>query len=835
MRVLTYRVRANLPENLKPLEEIAYNLWISWHFNAIMLFIRMDYDAWVASGQNPAHTLGLVSQERLEELSADDSFMAALNEVHGQLTEYVSSDSWKPLPDGMCVAYFSMEYGLDQCLPMYSGGLGVLSGDHLKTASDLGLPMIGVGLLYRQGYFRQYLSADGYQQETYPEYDWHNMPVHQVSDANGRQMRITVDLAGKTVYACVWKITVGKVALYLLDTNVPENAPEHREITATLYGGDRDTRIQQEIILGIGGVRLLKQLGIEPSVYHINEGHSAFLSLERVRMLMAEKQLTFSEASQFVWSTSVFTTHTPVPAGNERFAPELMEVYFSGFAEILGLSWDEFLAIGREHPDDKNEAFCMTVLALRLAAHANGVSKLHGEVSRHMWRNIWPGLVASEIPISHITNGVHPRTWIAHEMLATMDRYFGPRFQDEPFNLSLWERVHRVSDEELWRSHERRREHMVAFIRQREDANVLSPSVLTITVARRFATYKRSHLLLRDPDRLIRLLTDKERPIQLIFGGKAHPHDLAGKDLIREIVHFSSKPEVKNCVLFAENYDIGLAKYLTSGSDVWLNTPRRTFEASGTSGMKASMNGVLNVSVLDGWWEEGYDPALGWAIGGGEKYENDEIQDDIESKALYDLLEREIIPAFYDRGVDGLPRRWIEKMKHAIAVVGAEFASYRMLMEYHNEYYYPATERYKRLIDGGYGPVRDLNTYLERVRSAWSSVDIVEIESNQPTSVRVGDELQFRVKVQLGPLKTEDVLVELVHGPVNGLGEFGTLTRIPMVCKDGGENPSTFTVSARSTNTGLQGFSVRILPKHPALAHPFLPGLVKWADGGTER
>ena len=834
MKVLTYRVRANLPENLKALEAIAYNLWFSWNFDAIMLFTRMDYDAWTAAKQNPAHALGLVSQARLEELSTDDSFVAALNDVHSKLTKYISSEPWKKTPKDMVVAYFSMEYGLDQCLPVYSGGLGVLSGDHLKTASDLGLPLVGVGLLYRQGYFRQYLNADGYQQEEYPEHDWYNMPVFQVLDEKGVQKRISLEMGETTIFAGIWKVLIGKITLYLLDTNLPENNQAHRDITATLYGGDKNTRIQQEILLGIGGIRLLKTLGISPGVYHMNEGHSAFLALERIRSLMAEEHLNFDEASQFVWATSVFTTHTPVPAGNERFAPELMARYFTEFSKVLGLDWDRFLALGREKTDDDREEFCMTILALRLAAHINGVSKLHGEVSRRMWKNIWPGLTIDEIPISHITNGVHPRSWIAHEMLNIMDRYFGPRFQGEPSDLVIWERVNRISDEELWRAHERRREHMVAFVRQRQDADVLSPSVLTITVARRFATYKRANLLLRDPDRLIRLLTDKERPIQLIIGGKAHPKDMPGKELIRQIFHFSNQPEVRSRVVFMENYDIGVARYLTSGSDVWLNTPRRTFEASGTSGMKASINGVLNVSILDGWWEEGYDPSMGWAIGSGEQYDNEEFQDDIESKALYDLLEREIIPAFYDRGVDGLPREWIKRMKGAISQVGREFASHRMLMEYTDRYYLSASEGYDKLKPDKYATTRNLSEYLQKVRSVWNSMEIVEMQSSHPDTVRVGDTVSFSAKVNLGPLKPQDVLVELVYGQVTSLGEFNSTTRAAMTCEDESQNPSLFAVSTVSAHAGLQGYSVRVLPRHPALLHPFLPGLVKWADGDTE-
>ncbi|MBN1836095.1 MAG: alpha-glucan family phosphorylase, partial [Spirochaetales bacterium] len=461
MKTVSYTVKPNIPERLRPLEEIANNLWVSWNFDAVMLFMRLDFDAWQQSHLNPARVLGLIPQSRLEELAEDDSFVAALEAVYGRFQKYLKSERWYKGDNSDVIAYFSMEYGLDVSLPIYSGGLGVLAGDHLKSASDLGLPLVGVGLLYRQGYFQQYLNPDGFQQEIYPENDWYTMPVRLRLDEQGQPLKVSVRLDGFGVTAQIWEVKVGKISLYLLDTNIEDNDPANRAITATLYGGDQDMRCRQEILLGIGGIRALETLGLHPAVTHMNEGHSAFLGLERIRRLVKDRGLSFPEALQVVWPTNVFTTHTPVPAGNERFGGELMGRYFREFAGELGLSWKEFLALGRERPEDDHESFCMTVLALNLAAYSNGVSRLHGHTSRKMWSALWPGLPAEEVPIKSITNGVHPRTWISHNMVELLDRYLGPRFESDPTQLELWERIDRVSDEELFRTHERRRERLV--------------------------------------------------------------------------------------------------------------------------------------------------------------------------------------------------------------------------------------------------------------------------------------------------------------------------------------------------------------------------------------
>jgi starch phosphorylase len=847
MKIVSYTVDPKIPEPLQPLRELASNLWLSWNFDAVMLFIRLDYDLWLESHQNPARLLGMVSQSRYEELANDDSYLAALRRVYDKFLQYKNGETWYPKDSREVVAYFSMEYGLDVSLPIYSGGLGVLSGDHIKTSSDLGLPLVGVGLLYRQGYFQQYLNADGYQQENYPENDWYNMPVSVCRTDDGAPVRISVQIGESLVTAQIWEVQVGRTSLYLLDSNIPENTQENRAITSTLYGGTRETRIRQEILLGIGGIRALRALDYTPSVAHMNEGHSAFLAIERVRELVKEQELTVAEAIEAVKPTHIFTTHTPVPAGNERFAPELMQKYFHSITDDLGISFHDFMALGRENPSDTLEHFCMTVLALRLSAYNNAVSALHGEVSREMWRNLWPRLPAAEVPIQSITNGVHIRTWLSHDMGELLDRYFGPRFYDDPTYLDIWDRINRVSDEELWRTHERRKERLVAFARDRlrqqykhrgvsleqlTTANeVLSPYALTISFARRFATYKRATLLFRDKGRLYKLLTNSDFPVQIIFSGKAHPHDVPGKNLIKEIYHFAQQPEIRRKIVFLENYDIGIAKYLVSGSDLWLNTPRRPMEASGTSGMKAAINGVLNCSILDGWWAEGYRPSVGWAIGSGEYYEDEEEQDEIESKLLYDLLEREIIPRYYDRGRDGLPRGWISMMKSSMRELGPQFASHRMLMEYTDHFYRPALTNAKRLREERYEGARELAGYMAKLNGAWDEIAVVRTPEVPDRPLKVGETLELSATVKLGALDPADVKVQAYYGPMKSTGGIGApeTTEMAHAGPAGADGEHTFTTEITLSYAGRQGLAVRILPRHPQLVQELVPGYVIWA------
>jgi starch phosphorylase len=847
MKIREFHVHPNLPPELKPLQEIAMNLWYSWNWEAVQLFMRLSPDLWEKSYQNPVLMLGSLSQEELEEAARDDSFVANVKRVHQNLAEYLKAPGWFREAhggEGGCrIAYFSCEFGIDEGLPIYSGGLGVLSGDTLKSASDLGLPLAGVGLLYQKGYFRQVLSLDGWQQELYPDNDWYNMPVTIERDGNGKALRIEVDMAGEKVRARIWRVQVGRIPLYLLDTNVEENSPRGREITGTLYGGDREMRIRQEIMLGIGGVRALRALNVAPTVFHMNEGHSAFLALERIRGHMEEHGVSFAEAREQVLASTVFTTHTPVPAGNELFATELMRKYLSKVAEKIGLPWQEFLGMG-QLASAKTPDFGLTVLALRSAAHANGVSRLHAETSRKMWKDLWPGLPESEVPIHSITNGIHTRSWLSHEMGELFTRYLGPRFVEKPADHSVWERVETIPPVELWRTHEVRRERLVFFVRNRLKTQltrqgagasvvqaaeeVLNPEVLTIGFSRRFATYKRAGLLFQQPDRLIRLLNNRERPVQIIFAGKAHPQDTPAKEIIKSVIRFASDPRIRNRLVFLEDYDINVGRYLVQGVDVWLNTPRRPQEASGTSGMKAAANGGLNVSILDGWWCEGYAPDTGWAIGSGEVYKNAEEQDQFECEALYNLLENEIVPLFYERDKGGLPRGWIDMMKSSMRKLGATFNTARMIEEYAERFYLPAHHAGVRLAKDGFASAKELSAWRSRVAAEWSRLSI-RVDGAKPAGdLLVGSRVAVTIRARLGALSADDIEVEVYYGMLDTAGEVrnGDIVRARHEGKEG--NEEIFRAEIPCQVSGRFGFAARILPRNPDLVNPLTPLLLTW-------
>jgi len=847
MRVRHFHVRPNIPKELLPLQDIARNLWFSWNWEAVQLFIRLNPVLWEKSYQNPVLMLGTIPHADLEAAAKDESFIANVERVHRSFREYLAAPSWfseaHGKETGFKVAYFSCEYGIDEGLPIYSGGLGVLSGDHLKSASDLGVPLVGVGLLYQKGYFRQVLSLDGWQQELYPDNDWYNMPVTIEYGADGKPLDIEVNVGGEPVKARVWRVDVGRTPLYLLDSNVKGNSPRSREITSKLYGGDRDMRIRQEILLGIGGVRALKALGIQPTVYHMNEGHSAFLIVERIRDVMAGHGLGFSEAREAVMASNVFTTHTPVPAGNEQFDSELMRKYLEPKVRPLGLPWDDVLALG-QLADGKARDFGMTVFALRMAAFSNGVAKLHGETSRKMWKALWPELPEPEVPIRSITNGIHSRSWISHEVGELYTRYLGPRFHEKPADHDVWDRVEAIPHGELWRIHQTRRERLVFFVRkrlknqlqrqgagmalQRAAEEVLNPETLTIGFSRRFATYKRANLLFQQPERLIRLLTSEERPVQIIFAGKAHPQDLPAKEIIRSVIHFTSDPRIHNRLVFIEDYDINVARYMVQGVDVWLNTPRRPLEASGTSGMKAAANGALNVSVLDGWWEEGYSPDVGWAVGSGEVYAHPEEQDRLECEALFNLLENEIVPLFYERDRGGLPRAWITMMKASMRKLGAFFNTNRMVQEYAEKCYLPAHRTGTRLSAIAYTASRDLAAWRSRVAAAWPGVAIRVEEIHRHKEMRVGDTVGVTVHVRLGELDPGDVAVEIWHGTYTTAGEIhgGSILPARHAGREGSEE--IYRAEIPCTGSGRFGFAARVLPRHRDLVSPFTPLRMTW-------
>ncbi|MCU0702918.1 MAG: alpha-glucan family phosphorylase [Fimbriiglobus sp.] len=847
--VRTFTVLPNIPDRLKALQDLAYNLWWCWHADAVALFRRIDQDLFDRLDHSPVRLGYAVSQARLDELAHDDGFLAHLDRVSAAFRAYQTGQTWfgqnHPEAKNLKVAYFSMEFGIHESVPVYSGGLGVLAGDHLKSASDLGIPLVGVSMMYREGYFRQYLNSDGWQQERYPENDFFSLPLIAEVDGKGDPILVGVELPGREVKLRIWRIQVGRVPLYLLDANIPQNRPEDRAITSQLYGGDIVTRIQQEIVLGIGGVRALRAVGHEPTVCHLNEGHAAFCALERVRTLMAEKKLDFATAAEAIKAGTVFTTHTPVPAGNDVFDPGLMDQYFGGYYPQLGLDRRSFLALGRQHAHDEGERFGMTVLAIRMSNTSNGVSKLHGHVSRNMWNPIWPTLPDAEVPITSVTNGVHTQSWLAGEFGELFERYMGVKWDSRPVDFAVWKQVEQIPDGELWRTHEKCRARLIRFARNRlkeqlirrgapayevaAAAEVLDPEALTIGFARRFATYKRGDLVFRDSPRLAALLNNPGRPVQFIFAGKAHPKDNGGKELIARVVQNARLPDFRNRVVFIEDYDMNVARHLVHGVDVWLNNPRRPLEASGTSGMKVAVNGGLNMSILDGWWVEGYDGENGFAIGSGEEYSDLKYQDDVESRLIYELVERELVPLFYDRGPDGLPRQWIRRMKKAISTLVPAFNTNRMVEEYLERCYLPAHGREATLTADGLRPAGELAGWRRKVQSAWGGVRVDSVEAPTGEMWQVGKSFPVNVRVQLGGIAPTEVEVQVCYGHLDAAGEV-TDPKVVALAPDGSSGGSgvLFTGQVPCKSSGQFGFSVRVLPKHPNLPNLFEPGLVTW-------
>ena len=848
-KVHLFDVQPNIPKNLKSLIDIAYNLHWCWDHLCEDLFQRIDPDIWEEVDHNPVKLLGRISQERFAQLQRDDAFIDHLERAIMNLDIYLMERNWfqKEYPEKtrFLLAYFSAEFGIHECMPMYSGGLGVLAGDHLKSTSDLGIPIVGVGLAYQKGFFQQYLNADGWQQETYKHLEFTSLPIKLVEDSEGAPLKITVEFPGRKVKIQCWKADVGRAQLYLLDTNISENSPYDRSITDELYGGDLEKRIQQEIVLGIGGYRMLKALGREPTVYHMNEGHSAFLAVEKIRDLMLKSSLKWEEAKLAAVAGNIFTTHTPVPAGNDVFPEHMIEKYFKSYCESCGLSVDEFMNLGQLTHNNGNGKFYMPVLAMKLASYKNAVSKLHCEVSRRIWKDLWTGLPENENPIISITNGVHPPTWISREIHNLLARYLGPQWVENPHDAELWKRVDRISDEELWRTHERGRERLVAFARERlrqqlqyrgasqseiRDAeDVLNPEYLTIGFGRRFATYKRATLILTNLNRLKRILTSNERPVQIIFAGKAHPKDEPGKKLIRKIIHVSRDPDIRHRMVFIENYDLCVGRNMVQGVDVWLNNPRRLMEASGTSGMKAAFNGGLNLSILDGWWDEGFKPNLGWTIGRGEEYDDHDLQDDVESNALYDILEQEIIPLFYKKGPNGIPREWVHYMKESMKVLCPEYSTNRMTFEYTEKFYLPAYENFIMMSDNQFALSKELAEWMRKIQKGWHQVKILEVNKENGYGFKVDDNYNVRVKVQLGMLSADDVSVEIYYGLVNQNREVveGKMLRLDFAEYEG-DNIAYFKGSIHLTDSGRYGFSVRVNPNREKLVGMWESGYITW-------
>ncbi len=863
--IRTFNVSPALPSELEPLRTLAYNLHFDWDTEAKDLFRRLDADLWESSRHNPVLMLGTIAQSRLLEVAEDEGFIAQMQRAASQLEDYLKERTWfsKHRPKEKqqeCYAYFSAEFGLSDCLPIYSGGLGVLAGDHLKSASDLGLPLVGVGLLYQEGYFSQYLNPDGWQQEHYPINDFYNMPLHLERDANGEELRIAVDYPGRQVYARVWRVQVGTVALYMLDTNIEPNNPYDHDITDQLYGGDQDMRIHQELMLGIGGTKMLKALGLKPKAYHMNEGHSAFLSLERIRGLIQEEGLSYLEAKEAVSASNLFTTHTPVPAGFDLFPSEKVLYYLGHYQKLFGISQEQFLALGRENTGDLDAPFSMATLAIKTASFYNGVSKLHGEVSRDLFKDQWPEVPVNEVPITSVTNGVHARSCVGKYNQELFDRYLGPKWASTPADRPIWEKVYSIPDEELWRTHERCRTELVVFVRERlqkylrdrgaslteieQAKNVLDPSVLTIGFARRFATYKRGNLFLRDLDRIKRILfglsedtvqggtvIQKKRMVQFVIAGKAHPKDMPGKEMIRDIIHTVRENGLADRVVFIPNYDIYVSRLMVAGCDVWLNNPRRPREASGTSGMKASMNGIMNLSILDGWWDEADYVRTGWPIGSGEMYEDQNYQDQIEANALYDLIEQEVVPLFYDRDQEGIPHRWVGKMKDAIRLNCPTFNTSRMVGEYAQKAYFTVSDRYDIMTANNYAAAKELAHWKQKLSNSWYGIKIVDIDISESPDIQVNQNIAVKARIHLAGLSPSDVQIQLYKGAVDADGEI--VNGETVVMDHQGSDPhshSLYTANINYSASGFQGLSLRVLPKHEYLSNSYEPGYILWAN-----
>ena len=841
--IRSFTVRAQLPEPLAPLQELAMNLRWSWDERTRDLFRWVEPATWEMTGHDPVRLLGLVRRERLDALAEDTAFMAFLEEVHDDLRRHLDGPMWFQQQEGSplrAVAYFSPEFGIAEALPQYSGGLGVLAGDHLKAASGLGVPIVGVGLFYRQGYFRQALNADGWQQERYPRLDPHAMAVTLLEGK-----RVTVELESSELVAQIWRADVGRVRLYLLDADVDDNDAEGRMVTDRLYGGDTEHRIRQEILLGIGGVRALEAIGEQTQVFHTNEGHAGFLGLERIRRLVTSDGMSFPDALEAVRSATVFTTHTPVPAGIDRFPRPLMERYFKQWAADCGVTFDELMALGHFPDEAPDEPFNMAVMGLRLAGRSNGVSALHGRVARRMFHGLWPDIPDDEVPIGSVTNGVHALTWVSPEMNDLLSRYVLPAWhQAEP---EQWTGLESVRDDELWRVREQGRERLVAFVRGRLRSSLLGrgasqsdtawcdevfdPRVLTLGFSRRFASYKRATLLLSQPDRLRALLLSPERPVQLVFAGKAHPADDIGKDMIRQVVQFSRSPDVRHRIAFVEDYDIEVARVLYQGCDVWLNHPRRPEEACGTSGEKAALNGALNCSILDGWWDEMFDGENGWAISSAELEPDLERRDQLEADSLFEILEHQVVPMFYERTEGPVPRRWVHRVRSSLCSLGPRVVASRMVRDYVHELYEPSAARAETLALGSYARAKALAAWKQRVRDAWTDVHIVHVESDAGLA-DLGAERPVQAVVALGSLTGDDVVVELVHGPVGGNDELTMSSTSPMHLVGLADDQGAYRYEGRfpCDHAGRYGFNVRVLPSHPDLAVPAELGCTAWAQ-----
>lgn len=844
-------VNPQLPKRIEKLSEIGYNLWWSWNTEFLKLFKEIDIDLWESVNKNPIKFLKLVTQEKLEKAAQSPEFLKKYDKVVENFEDYMKSkNNWfeKKYPDNKndVIAYFSAEYGLDQTLAIYSGGLGILSGDHLKSASDLGVPLVAIGLLYKKGYFNQKINGNGIQETEYNDIDIENLPIESVKDSEGKDVLVALHFPKKKLYLKAWKVNVGRVELYLLDSDIEANIPEYREITKTLYGGDREMRIQQEIILGQGGVAMLKALGYNPTIYHMNEGHSSFLILELIYNLMKEKQVSFQIARDIVASKTVFTTHTPVPAGNDIFTLSLVEKYFKDYWDKLGITKQEFFQMGMK-PDVQIDTtgFNMGILALKVAGKKNGVSKLHGAVSRELFGEVWPNIAANESPITYVTNGIHTCSWLSPHLKELYNKYLIPYWQDRIYDDEVWKKISDVPNEELWKAHQERKVKMLAIVKENtinrlrrcgynydeimKIVDYLDPNALTIGFARRFATYKRATLIFKDLERITQILNNKNQKVQIIFAGKAHPADKEGQDLIKYIHEISMKPQFKGKVFLLENYNIAMSKYLISGVDVWLNTPRRPMEASGTSGQKASVNGVINFSILDGWWAEGYNAKNGWKIGESLEYSDYESQDRADSQSIYDTLENKIIPMYYEKDEDGISSRWMQTMKESIISTGGKYSTSRMLTDYVDKLYIPLCNLYNNYY-AELGKVGELNEWKKSLKNAWDNIEITQENNLDNITLDAGNNIEVRCKVKLPNINKDNIEAQVYYGKISENGTVDDISIIPMELEEADEESKIYTYKAKVNliNGGNYGYTFRVMPKHEMILDSANLDLIKW-------
>ena len=844
-------VNPQLPKRIEKLSEISNNLWWSWNTEFLRLFKKIDKDLWETCEKNPVKFLKRVSQDRLEAAATNTEFLKEYDRLAKEFDDYVTSkNTWfsNKYPENKkdLIAYFSAEYGLDQTIPIYSGGLGILSGDHLKSASDLGIPLVAVGLLYKNGYFHQKINGYGDQETEYNNIELSDLPINPVKDENGEELKINVKFEKRKVYLKVWQINVGRIKLYLLDSDIDENSPEDREVTLKLYGGDQEMRIKQEIVLGMGGTNLLtRALGLNPTVYHMNEGHSAFLILELIKNIIKEKKVSFEVAKDIASSKTVFTTHTPVPAGNDIFPIALVEKYFKEFWPRLNLDREEFLKLGMKPCTELEPGFNMGILALKVAGKKNGVSKLHGAVSRELFGDVWPEIAANESPITYVTNGIHTCSWLAPSLKELYNKYLIPYWQDNIHQDEVWKNINNIPNQELWGIHQQRKQKLLELVKESttnrlrrsgysyEEINditsKLNPNALTIGFARRFATYKRATLIFKDLERITQILNNADRPVQLIFAGKAHPADKEGQDLIKRIHEISMMPQFKGKIFLLENYNIAMSRYLVSGVDVWLNNPRRPMEASGTSGQKASVNGVINFSVLDGWWAEGYNQENGWTIGTNAEFTSYEEQDIADSQSMYRTLEEKIIPTYYEKDENGISEKWMRVMKNSIISTGGKYSTSRMLVDYTNNLYMPLcnlTKKYYENIDN----VAEFNLWKKNLYTNWKDIKITQKNNLNNITMDAGNNIEVKCEVQLPNIDVNNITAQCYYGKILDNGIVENVSIIPMKLSDSDEENKVYEYTAKIElkTGGNYGYTFRVMPKHEMLLDSENLNLVKW-------